>query len=438
MGWPEPVKNTKGKTVGYRGRYRDSDGNKQTVKDEAGNPKVFGRKSDAKVAANEQEPKARRKAAVIVGNPQLANMLWGDWWDQIVDKRQFPTTDTARKEASIVKLYLRPRWGDTPLNKIKQKVVKDWVEDLKAGRMTNWTSANPPSAAYVIKIWTVFSASINMALVGEEPILDASPCAAINNLPKVHKRQKPYIGHRAVKMLTEKGGLPGHYKDCVDFSLETGVRPGEMCGLHVSRIDFDRCWMLVADVLVERQFLIRPYTKNGETRWVPLTPKALEIIERRLDGRSRVGGCGVPHTDGSECDGAIVFLNSRGRPIRPEPYTSALKDAATAAGLPRSSYSAYGGRRGFATAAADGGLDAFALKGILGHATLDQVLEYVQQTPWARERLLVALGARPDGLSSTGPQLTVLQGGAPGAAPGAHSLQPMQDHAGSALARNQG
>lgn len=441
MAWSESIRNKDRKIIGHRGRYRDAEGKVQDYK-ENGKTKVFARKTDAKAMATEEEGKARRTPAVTDGtSAPLANMTWGTFWDTIVaPKRQFPTSDRGDTEANIVKVYLRPKWGDIPLNRIifKNAVrgVYDWVEDLKAGKAVGWTLDTTPAPSYVHSIYSVFNVSIKLAL--KEGILEASPCAAVDNLPKRPKREKAYLTPASINKLAEHR-LREDYKDATDFILETGLRPGELCGLHRSVI-FDNGWMLVRDVFVKRRRIIRPWPKDEDQRWVPLTERASEIIERRMDGRSQAGGCGLAHTDGEQCDSVLVFQTLRRRPMHPDTLTYALKGAAERAGLPRGSFSGYAGRRGFATRAADGGLDPFALAAIMGHEDLEEVMGYVQRTPWARQRLLNALGAHPQGLFTppgVAPQLTVLPGGAVGAAIGADSpkvsvTQDQSNQAGSA------
>lgn len=56
----------------------------------------------------------------------------------------------------------------------------------------------------------------------------------------------------------------------------------------------------------------------------------------------------------------------------------------------------YSGRRGFATRAAAGGIDAFLLAEVMGHADVRVTREYVQQGYDSRARTLAALGEAPE------------------------------------------
>ncbi len=385
MPWADPYPGG-----GFRGGYRDSAGAKKYVKDLAGKTVRYETKKKAKAAANEKEVDARRKAATPSEVPMEATTKWGAWWDHLAKKRTFDDTDTASTEANIVKNYLRPKWGDVSLCEISFKAVKHWVQqdELKV--------RPGMSPGYVHRIFSIFNVSIKEAL--DQEVLTASPLAGVK-LPKRHKKPKPYLSTKSNAAMREH--LREDYRDALDFGLETGVRPGELCGLHSDRIDLDRGWMLVAETFVKRRGIIRPYPKDGDVRWVPLTDLACEIAARRIGGRDESKGCGFVHSDGLPCSGVLTFMTVRGRIMHPDTMGYHMGNAAENAKVPRRS--PYAIRRGWATRAAEGGLDAFQIAEILGHATLDQAQEYVQQTPAARMKLVAAL--------SKYPQLTVLEGG---------------------------
>ncbi|SDZ57163.1 Site-specific recombinase XerD [Saccharopolyspora shandongensis] len=406
MAWADPLPGGS-----FRGGYRDSAGKKQYVKDGNGKTRKFGRKKDARDAATEEELKASRRAAIANGS-ESARISWGAWWDSISDDRDARLSDTNSTEHCIVEKYIRPKWGDVPLNQIitkgsTEKGVQEWVNDVTAGRVDGWKREQRPAPSYVRRIYAVFQAS--MTIAHDKKILSASPCVGIK-LPTKSKRAKPYLD-------TDRAGKMGEhlredYRDAVEFSVETGIRPGELCGLHVHSVDRERGWMWVREVLVSRRRVIRPFPKDDDVRAVPLTPKALDIYDRQIDGRDLTRGCGLEHTDGTTCTNALVFLSKRGRPMRPDGIGDCMRRAARKAKIPVAAL--YAARRGFATRAAEGGLDVFALADVMGHANINQTKEYVQQTHTARARVIAALGETP--------HLAVIHGTA-GANPGADSSQ---------------
>jgi integrase len=374
MAWPDPLPGG-----GWRGGYRDSAGAKRYVKDSAGKTVKYGRKSDARSAANEKEVEARRQAA----SPETViakSTTWGEWWDQIAPKRRRADTDTDRTERDIVEKYLRPKWGSVPLNRIihagsDETGCQEWVTDvLSPGR----------APSYSRRIWGVFSSSISYAV--EKKVLTANPCAGIK-LPKLRKRAKPFMDDAHVESLGE--ALDAQYRDMAEFDRETGLRPGEVCGLHADQLDLDGGWVTATNVYVSRKRVIRPWPKDGDARRVPLTLRAVEIARRQLGGRDLRSGCGMPHSDGSKCRSVLVFLSPTGLPVNPRTFAVALERAADRAEVDHRS--PYAARRGFATWAARG-VDAFELAELMGHEDIDQTREYVQQTPEARGRLLAARG----------------------------------------------
>lgn len=376
MAWTEPLDSGR-----YRGGYR-----------RPGNPKklyvngTFALKRDAREAAQEEEVKARRETARSAGKLS-ARTTWGEWWDLIKEGRASKPTDTDVRERKLVRRYLMPQWGEVPLNLIEQPLVQQWVNALTAGNVDGWTrEGSPPSPAYVRSVYGLFAATIGQAV---PRVLTTSPCTGIK-LPTVRKKPKAYMPVADAEKLAFKRQ---DYRDAVDLVMETGIRPNELCGLHANRIDWDSSQLHVKEVFVERKGVIRPWPKDEDERLVPLTERAKTILHRRLDGRDLAEGCGVPHSDGAECRGPLVFLTDRGRVMRPKGLHNAMATAARNAKLPmRGGYTL---RRGYATRAIDGGADPFTVKRIMGHADLEELEGYVQETPEARAKLLAALGEKP-------------------------------------------
>lgn len=62
----------------------------------------------------------------------------------------------------------------------------------------------------------------------------------------------------------------------IEIAIATCMRRGEILGLEWKYID------------VERSKALLPNTKNGRSRWVPLTPQVMELLERLPKGNYRV------------------------------------------------------------------------------------------------------------------------------------------------------
>ncbi|MGH3622047.1 MAG: tyrosine-type recombinase/integrase, partial [Sciscionella sp.] len=333
------------------------------------------RKSDAREAAVDAEATARRQAAYNEGTAS-ATMSWSAWWELFSTGRKFESSDTGRIEADAVRLFLLPQLGDTPLRQIEHADVQGWVDRLcREGR----------APSYVRRIVAVFRTSMRAAVL--RGVLTASPCADLV-LPKVPRRPKRYIEPTAADVLVAQMTQP--WADVIALMMETGCRPGEACGLHAHRAR--DAVLTICDVYVPGKHVIRPWPKDGETRTVPLSARAQEIISRQLEGRPLHEGCGVPHVRDGRCTHQLVFLQD-GQPLTPMLIWYHLREAAKKAGVDRTM--PYAARRGYATRLARGGLDAFSIAELMGHTDVALTREYVQMTPAAQAQALLALGEPP-------------------------------------------
>ncbi|HEX3779792.1 MAG TPA: tyrosine-type recombinase/integrase [Pseudonocardiaceae bacterium] len=363
----------------FRGIYRDANGDKQHVKG------TFRLKSEAKAAANDAESIARRQSALKAGTLS-AKITWDQWWEVLAADRVFES-DSDATERSLVTKHISPQWGETELNRIGRIGVQSWVNSLQRQRTPKGT---PYEASYVRKIYGLFAVTINAAINADPPVLGVSPLRGIQ-LPMVRKKPKTFIPVADVPTLTDrqKGGLRADYADALEWMLETGCRPGEVCGLHDDQVDVAARLLLVRTVYVRRQKRMRDHPKDEDVRHVPLSTAALEIYQRRTEGRDMSRPCGVEHF-GGRCRAGLVFHTERGLTMNPDSLRQAFIHAAERVKLtPRSPYA---GRRGFATRIARGGMDLFEMMDLMGWSDPKLAREYVQESAGARERLMAALG----------------------------------------------
>jgi integrase len=359
----------------YRGIYYDANGDKQRV------PGTFRLASEALNAAKDAEAIARRQASLAAGTLP-ATITWNEWWDIIRVNREFES-DTPDQERRLVKNHLTPQWGDTPLNKIDRDAVQNWVNSLCARRTKAGTLY---SAAYIRRIYSLFSVTIRAAIKHRPPVLLVSPLVEIE-LPVVRRKKKAFVAMENAPKL--KKHLRDDYADVVAFALETGLRPGELAGLHDDQIDEAGRLLWVTTVYILRARRMRGHPKDEDARTVPLSAAALTIYRRRTAGRDMRRPCGVQHYHG-QCTNDVVFRTGAGSVLDANKLLEVMKRACAKAGIPAAS--GYALRRGFATRLARGGIDLFELMDIMGWEDPELAREYVQQSPGARDRLMAALG----------------------------------------------
>jgi integrase len=143
-------------------------------------------------------------------------------------------------------------------------------------------------------------------------------------------------------------------RDIAMLMLETGMRPEEVCRMRRE------------DVHLEQSYYFNPYGKTkAAKRKVPLSVKAVEIVERRL----------------SETQGEYLFPGGRGsddmsKPIVKvnNPHNRALKRSGVRY------FRLYDLRHTWATRAAMAGVDLVTLAAMLGHSRIQMVLRYAHPT----------------------------------------------------------
>lgn len=358
----------------FRGIYQDH-GQKRRV------PGTFRLQSEALDAAKEKEVEARRRAQLAVGTLP-ATITWDQWWELLSPDRQFES-DTTYNQRYIVTKHISPQWGDAALNEINRKDVQDWVNKLTKQRTPTGTVYE---GSYVRHIYTLFRTTINAAINQDPPVLLVSPLVRIT-LPPIRKKAKQFVPMAEAPELTAE--LRCDYADVVAFVLETGLRPGELAGLHDDQVDVAGALLTVATVYVRRAQKMRGHPKDDDVRVVPLSARALSIYQRRTKDRDMRQPCGVQHYHG-RCTTDLVFRTEAGGVVKAELLRTAMARAADRAGL--SGRTGYALRRGFATRLARGGIDLFELMDIMGWSDPALAREYVQESPGARDRLMAALG----------------------------------------------
>ena len=136
----------------------------------------------------------------------------------------------------------------------------------------------------------------------------------------------------------------------VVLALSTGARRGELLSLHWS------------DVNLKRGMLIFRDTKNGETRSVPLTGYALEVLTQ--------------HAKIRRLETTLVFPNDRG--TKPASIREAWEYAVKRAGL--TNFRFHDLRHSYASYLAMHGASLLEIAELLGHKTLAMVKRYAHLT----------------------------------------------------------
>lgn len=140
------------------------------------------------------------------------------------------------------------------------------------------------------------------------------------------------------------------------------------CGLRVSEL----CHLTFPDIFLEEGFL-RVQGKGSKQRLVPLSPSAIEELQRYLRDQGR-----PTPLRGQE---QYVFLSRRGKAISRITVFVFIKEAAEMAGIAKT-ISPHTFRHSFATALLEGGANLQAIQLLLGHENVSttEIYTHIDRT----------------------------------------------------------
>ena len=184
----------------------------------------------------------------------------------------------------LIAKYLRPFFGQTPLGEIKTGTVNDWILELQEKGLEPKTVHN---------LWKLFRAIMNWhSQQSDEPLRKWYPTLP----PLSNEEQRWFTPQEAAQIVN---AATGQYKVLFHLAFASGLRVGELCGLHVEDLDLVR-----GEVHVRRSVWngreLSPKTKNGYRGVLvdSITTRLLQNhLGKRMSGRVFQTKIGTPLRD---------------------------------------------------------------------------------------------------------------------------------------------
>lgn len=266
----------------HRGTWRDQAGRQQHTK------ATFISYTAALEYAKEQEDLAR--LGIDTSSAKMAWRLWEPIWAQ----SRSIAASTAKIDAGQLARHVEPRWGDVPLREITRFDVQVWVNKL----------ARTLAPGTVHKIYHLLSSSLNAA--AESGVLPASPCVKIA-LPEVVEGNERYLTVEEVAAAIEELERP--YRTAVILLAGTGLRFGEMAGLHWHRVDVAGGLVEVVETWSSHAQHVTPHPKGKRRRYVGLP----DWVAEELGEDPGLPSCGLRHEQARPpCRSGLVIPAPRG------------------------------------------------------------------------------------------------------------------------------
>jgi integrase len=221
---------------------------------------------------------------------------------------------TAISVEQDLRLHVYPAIGDRPIGAIKPSEVQALITKRSA-QLASSTLERVKGRATA-----VFRSAVRDRLIALDPSVEV-------RLPRGRTRSnavKDVLTGEQVFALAD--AMPARYRAAVLTDAGTGLRPAELFGLALDRIDFLRRTVRVDQQIVrvrgEGVKLVPDLKTETSYRTVPLPATVIEVLAAHLQ-RWPV-----------ENDLGLVFTNERGSPIQQHPFATALARALTIAGIP--------------------------------------------------------------------------------------------------------
>lgn len=360
MAWAEKLPSGK-----YRGKYRDANGTKRTV---PGGP--FTHKARAEREAAALEGKVRRSAW---SDLDAAKRPWGQWCDEWWPSRGVEP-GTLKRDASRRKVHLDPRWAAVPVGSIRRHDVKAWAAQLQRRGL------GPATAQRAVHL---LSASLAAAVDAE--IIDANPAARIT-LPKGEQEVERFLTVAEYTAIRDE--MPTTRDQLVmDLLTYTGLRYGEMAGLHRGRLAPDSGLLTVAEVWDEADGQIKAYPKGRRSRIVPVPGWLMDNLLAE-----DVRPCPADHRIG-RCRSSLVVMTDSGTVLRHSNWSDVWRAAVERADI--GEVRIHDLRHTYASWLLQAGVPLARVGKLMGHVSPATTQKYAKLTETVADEIMAALPQRP-------------------------------------------
>lgn len=333
----------------YQGSYRDAAGRRHTM--------VHATQTAARTWAEDGAAKVR---AGTHRDPRAGRITVGEWHARWSASRV--VEDATRRSDRTYGAVVLEQWSAWPLDAITRMECQAWVRGLEqAGR-------GPVAIEKTVQLLT----SLLQAAVDDD-LLPANPARGLR-LPQ--QPRQPDRTLTADEEWTLLQALPtAQDRRMVEVLLDTGLRYGELAGLHAHRVDMLRRELHVVEVLTQAG-VVKAYPKSRRSRRVvPLEERALLALAAQLE----------QHGEG------LLFRTARGgRPMVEGNWRRRAWNPARA-GLAEPIPTPHDLRHTFASRLVAEGVDLRTVQEVLGHESITTTMRYLHLQPDAHERVRSAV-----------------------------------------------
>lgn len=358
----------------YEARYIDRFGNRKSV---YGTSKVEIRnKLQAALKENAQKEAVRKRMTV---------KRWYREWMEIY-KAPVIRPNTKRHYGHIFDAFILPELGDMYLDEVRQIHVKSLINSLDQKGYQGETQN---------KVRILILDMFNIAMENDYAL--KNPAKGIR-LAVTKSEDRIVLNVEQQRDFFECSGGT-FYNNLFVVAVNSGLRPGEICALEESDLDFGNHMISVTKTLLYqklegdecKEFHIGPPKTESSTRTVPMNLECEKSLRKQISLKGILSRKYVRTNEFKN----LLFVTKFNTPICSEVLNDAIKRIVSEINLQRDAieafpiFSAHTFRHTFATRCIEAGILPKTLQKYLGHATLQMTMDlYVHITEeFKREEL---------------------------------------------------
>lgn len=334
--------------------------------------------------AGEKESESRKPGW---RDPKKGALPWAEWRTEW-EKARVIEPSTKKNEAGMIDRWIAPYWDDRELVDITRHDVQAWVNEIREVNTRTGADGKPDeenprylATSSVRRILNIFVSSMSAATDAE--VISANPSLRIK-LPPIPEPHRVFLTREQYAALV--AAISDRRDQAVlDFLVGTGIRWGELAGLHLDALNLSDGMLTVRDVWDGES--IKPYPKGRRQRHVPV----LQWVVDRLELHP-APTCGLPHRAGSACRSALAFPSYDGGVRDDRNFTQrVLAPALKEAGLAHLGASLHDLRHTYASWLVQDGVSLSRVAELLGHASTSTTEIYAHLAPVTKKDVESAL-----------------------------------------------
>lgn len=208
----------------------------------------------------------------LPGGAPLPDIYYTECRGRLADRLD---PETWKVYETVLRLYVRDTpMGTTRIGELKRVVIQRWLEGIK--KVRSWGTAR--------KYGSCVHAVLDEAI--EDGLLVANPADGLKYGEKTRKKAYVLSHTESVRLPQLMYDYNPRLSRMVTVLIDTGVRPGEICGIRaddLSQPELD-CWTLTVRRAIDKKGKAKG-VKDGEERIVYLSDDAFGAIVEELGDR---------------------------------------------------------------------------------------------------------------------------------------------------------